>query len=298
MRPAVFRSVGLFSILAISLLFSFHRADDEFIKRLLEQFRVYNQQRPTEKVYIHTDRDAYLIGETIWLKGYIFNGNTHEADTLSRVLYVDLVDPIAKRVRLRTQLRVTNSYAPGQLFLADSLPAGTYQLRAYTNFMRNYPDAYFFTKTLTILPADGANISDGRSNGATRPDVQFLPEGGQLVAGLSSRVAFKAVNSSEQGMAIKGFVLDAKKDTVTGFASMHLGMGYFMFKPESGQHYTAFVPNADGTLATYPMPTVQEQGVVMQVDNLTNKDNVLVYLMHNKTTTDTSATLTLIAQTR
>ncbi|MFD2936824.1 TonB-dependent receptor plug domain-containing protein [Spirosoma flavum] len=298
MRPVVFRLVSLFSVLTVTLFFSFRSTDDEFIKRLLELFRVYNQQRPTEKVYIHTDRDAYLSGETIWLKGYIFNGTTHEADTLSRVLYVDLVDPLARRVRLRAQFRATNSYAPGQLLVADSLPSGTYQLRAYTNFMRNYPDAYFFTKTVTILHADDVSTNTEIAKLAARPDIQFLPEGGQLVAGLSSRVAFKAVNPSGQGISVKGFVLDAKKDTVSGFASTHLGMGYFMFKPELAHTYTAFVPLADGTLVAYPMPTVQEQGVVMQVENLTNKDNVLVYLMHNKTRTDTTARLTLSAQTR
>ena len=128
--------------------------------------------------------------------------------------------------------------------------------------------------------------------------MQFLPEGGHLVTGLTSRVAFKAVNSVGQGLAVKGFVLDAKKDTVIGFTTTHLGMGYFMLKPEPAQVYTAFVTAADGTLASYPIPAVQEQGVVMQVENLTNKDNVLVYVMHNKTITDTAATLTLVAQAR
>ena len=298
MRPAVFRLFSLFIGLIITLFFSFRRTDDEFIKRVLDQFRAYNQQRPTEKVYVHTDRDAYLIGETIWLKGYIFNGNTHEADTLSRVLYIDLVDPTARRVRLRAQLRATDSYAPGQLLLADSLPSGTYQLRAYTNFMRNYPDAYFFTKTLTILRPDDTNAREELPKVMTQPDVQFLPEGGQLVAGLTSRVAFKAVDVSGQGIAVKGFVLDTKKDTVAGFTSTHLGMGFFLFKPELSESYTTFVYRPDGTVAPYPMPAVQAKGVVMQVENLTNKDNVLVYVMHNKTGPDTTAALTLIAQAR
>ncbi|GAB3806255.1 Plug domain-containing protein [Spirosoma humi] len=289
---------GLLFFLTVSSVVSFRLYDDEFIQRLVEQFRVYTGQHPTEKVYIHIDRDAYLIGETVWLKGYIFDGKTHEADTLSKVLYVDLVDVKARRVRLRTQLRATNSYAPGQLLLPDSLPSGSYQLRGYTNFMRNYPEAYFFTKRVTILRADEPGATPRNPTVIPKPDVQFLPEGGHLVNGLTSRVAFKVVNSSGEGLAVKGFVLDTKKDTVTGFTTTHLGMGYLMLKPEATQLYTAYVTLADGTLASYPMPAVQEQGVVMQVENLTNKDNVLVYLMNNKTATDSSATLTLVAQTR
>ncbi|GAB2534487.1 TonB-dependent receptor plug domain-containing protein [Spirosoma aerophilum] len=293
-----FRVARLFSLLIVTFFISFRSDDDEFIKRLLEQFRNYSRQQPIEKVYIHTDRDTYLTGETVWLKGYIVNGNTQEADTISGVVYADLVDNNTKRVRLHTQLRATAGYAPGQFVLADSVPAGSYQLRAYTNFMRNYPEAYYFSKTLTILSTETNKINDGVQSTATRPDVQFLPEGGQLVNGLTSRVAFKVISTTGQGINTKGFVLDAKKDTVIGFSTTHLGMGYFMLKPEAVQTYTAYIYLANGTLAAYPIPAAQEKGVVMQVENQTNKDNVLVYLLHNRESSDPSANLTLIAQAK
>ncbi len=170
--------------------------------------------------------------------------------------------------------------------------------------MRNEPEAYFFSKTLTVLrPAGVAQTATAGQPSAPRPpDVQFLPEGGQLVEGLEGRVAFKAVNSSGQAVAVSGFVLDANKDTVSGFANMHGGMGFFGIKPETGQTYTAFVRLGNGSVAPYPMPAARAQGVVMQVDNLTNKDNIRVYLRHNKTAGspagDPSATMTLVAQTR
>ncbi len=308
MQPYFFRRLIPYGLVFTLFLAAFrYGADDGFGKRLIANFRAYSQERPTEKVYLQTDRDAYLIGETIWLKGYLVNGTTHESDTVSRVLYVDLVDPVASRVRLRTQLRATAGYAPGQLLLPDSLGAGKYQLRAYTNFMRNEPDAYFFTKTLTILP--GRGVTPGPPPGAAaqavqppggfaQPDVQFLPEGGQLVAGIESRVAFKAVGSSGLGVPISGFVLNRQKDTVTGFASSHLGMGFFTFKPEVGQVYTAFVEAATGTVVPYPIPAVQEQGIIMQVDNISSKEQVKVYVRHNRTSSDETAALTLLAQTR
>lgn len=300
MRPAFHRIIGLWLIVSTGFLVAFHPSDDEFLRQLLDRFRAYNEQWPTEKVYLHTDRETYLTGETIWLKGYLFNGGSHVADIVSRVLYVDVVDPIVRQVRLRLQLRATDGYAPGQLSLPDSMPAGTYQLRAYTNFMRNEPETYFFTKTLTVLRPDGpAPTGSGAATPTPRPpDVQFLPEGGQLVAGLDGRVAFKAVSASGRYTDVSGFVLDAHKDTVAGFASMHAGMGYFAIKPEAGQVYTAFVRLGDGTVAPYPMPAVQAEGVVMQVDNLTNKDNIRVYLRHTKTGGSPATAMTLVAHTR
>lgn len=298
MRPAFHRSIYPILVMSTALICAFRFSDDEFINRLIDQVQKYQQQRPIEKVYVHTDREVYLTGETIWMKGYLVTGDTHAVDSVSGVLYVDLVDPLTRRVRLRAQLRATAGYAPGQLSLPDSLAAGTYQLRAYTNYMRNFPDDYFFTRTITILRPDGLASAGSAGPTTVRPDVQFLPEGGQLVEGIDSRVAFKAVNATGRSVDVTGFVLDARKDTVIGFASTHLGMGYFALKPETGQTYTAFVRLGDGTVAPYPMPAAQAQGVVMQVDNLTNKDNVRVYVYHNKVSTDPAATMTLMAQTR
>ncbi|MBC3786070.1 TonB-dependent receptor plug domain-containing protein [Spirosoma utsteinense] len=296
------RVVFLLLLLSAGVLFAFVNNDDAFVRQLVERLQAYSEQRPIEKVYLHTDRDIYLTGETIWIKGYLFNGNSHVADTVSRVLYVELVDPAARKIRQRLQLRVTDSYAPGQLSLPDSISAGTYQLRAYTSYMRNEPDDYFYTKTLTILQPD-ASASTGSPQQKPLPrqlDVQFLPEGGQLVAGLDGRVAFKAIGSGGRSVPVSGFVLNAKKDTITGFFSLHAGMGYFAIKPEAGQTYTAFVQHANGSLDAYPIPVVKPQGIVMQVDNLTSKEYIRVYLRHNKVVeTESSATaMTLVAQTR
>lgn len=301
MHHTFYRTSSILALVALVALAAFRFANnDDFVNEVLAKFQAYNLQRPVEKVYLHTDRDTYLTGETIWMKGYVFNGNTHTADTISKVLYVDLIDPTARRVRQRLQLRSSSSYAPGQLLLPDSLASGTYMVQAYTNYMRNFPETYYFRKTLTILKADGSTASTAsKSASSDRLDVQFLPEGGQLVEGLESRVAFKALEASGRGLPVEGFVLNTRKDTITGLASTQLGVGFFTLNPEAGQTYTAFVKRlGSGQFTAYPLPDVQKEGVVMQVDNISNKDNIRVYLRHNKAITDPPATMTLFAQTR
>lgn len=291
------RTTRLLLLLAAIVFTAFrYNTNDDLIKQLLDHFHAYNHQRPVEKVYLHTDRDAYMTGETIWLKGYLFNGNTHTIDSVSRVLYVELIDPAARRVQLLAQLRTTNGFAPGQLLLPDSLLAGTYELRGYTNYMRNFSEAYFFSKPITVLRPDGKRLP--ASSVAERLDVQFLPEGGQLVDGLESRVAFKAVNALGMSVPVRGFVLNARKDTITGFSSTHLGIGFLTMKPEPGQTYTAYVSQTGGTYQAYTLPVAQPRGVVMQVDNLSNKDNIRIYIRHNRPPADSATAMTLFAQTR
>ncbi|WP_254448627.1 MG2 domain-containing protein [Spirosoma rhododendri] len=293
MRPfLVACTVG---VLALTLALVSFRVDDGFTAKLIEQLSAYMRQRPTEKVYVQTDRDVYLPGETVWLKGYLFNGINHETDSVSRVLYVDLIDPSVQKVRVRAQLRATGGYAPGQFTLSDSIPDGTYVLQAYTNFMRNYPADYYFTKTLTVLRGTTTQEPPVSRAGA-KPDVQFMPEGGALVTGVQSRVAFKAVDASGRGLSVTGYVVDASKDTLTGFTSQHLGMGFFSILPVAGQTYTAYIRTGDGPLLTYPLPAALPQGATLQVDNLSNRDKVRIFVQHNFA--GQTGAMTLIAQAR
>jgi hypothetical protein len=55
--------------------------------------------------------------------------------------------------------------------------------------------------------------------------VQFFPEGGELIIGVRSKVAFKAVNSNGLGIDVKGTVTDNEGTVVANLASQHLGMG-------------------------------------------------------------------------
>ncbi|GAB3259801.1 Plug domain-containing protein [Larkinella harenae] len=272
--------------------------DNDFPGRLAERLNAFSTAFPKEKVYVQTDRPYYTVGETIWLKGYLFDGPAHLADSVSKVLYVDLISLESQKVMVHRMLRAENGYAVGDITLGDSLAAGPYLLRAYTNWMRNFPEDYFFTKPLTLLRTD-TQPAELVSNPTTaaQPDGQFFPEGGQLITGLEGRVAFKIVSPAGKGLNAEGFVLSSSGDTVTAFSDKHLGMGYFSLKPESGQRYTAFVKLADGRTHSYKLPDARPEGYVLLVDNTTNRDNVRVFVKNNKPAS-AQGKFTLIAQSR
>lgn len=281
-------------VLCLLGLVSFTVTDDTFVDKLVERLNAYNQQYPREKVYIQTDRTSYLPGETIWLKGYLVNAANNSADSASHVLYIDLVNSAAKKVVLTANLQAIAGYASGYLNLPDSLSSGTYQFRAYTSWMRNFPNECF-TKDITLLRPDqqpAPALVD-----PTAFDVQFMPEGGQLVNGLNSRVAFKAIDATGKGIAVSGFVLNTQRDTVIGFSSQHLGMGFFTLVPEAGQTYTAHLRREGGAYKTFSLPAALPQGFVMTVDNVSNKDNVRLFISHTKPIAP-ETNVTLIAQTR
>ena len=59
---------------------------------LIATFKNYREQAYEEKVYIHTDRTFYLAGDYIWLKAYLVNGVNHQPDSLSKIVYVEVLD--------------------------------------------------------------------------------------------------------------------------------------------------------------------------------------------------------------
>lgn len=292
------RPVRVFAVLCLLVLMggAFRLADDAFVKRLISRLDNYNQRFPKEKVYVQTDRDYYLPGETVWLKGYLVDGMSHAVDSVSGVLYVELIDPAGRKLLISSQLKAVGGHAPGQIILPETLAAGSYLLRAYTGWMRNFPEEYYFSKLLMVLQPDRALPQPSVSAPAAL-DVQFLPEGGHLVEGLSSRVAFKAVDQTGRGIAINGFVLNLKNDTISGLNPEHLGMGVFKIKPEPGETYTAYVRQGTGPYTRYPLPAAQPRGYVMNVDNITNKASVRVIIANNKPA-GISGEMTLVVQVR
>lgn len=92
-------------------------------------------------------------------------------------------------------------------------------------------------------------------------DVQFFPEGGELIAGLTKKVAFKAVGSDGLGLPVAGEVVDQDNNVVASFTDMHLGMGHFTFIPQPGNSYTANVTFENKETRTYPLPPVVDAGI-------------------------------------
>lgn len=105
-----------------------------------------------EKVYLHTDNSYYTVGESLWYKAYSVYAYTNQLFDHSKILYVELLSPESKIIS-RNITNLEGGLGHGDFILADSLGVkpGTYQLRAYTNWMRNYGDDFIFKKKSKLL---------------------------------------------------------------------------------------------------------------------------------------------------
>lgn len=291
----MYRSFILVALSAVLLGANVLPWEDKWLDKLVAKFEKYQQTYPAEKAYLHLDRPYYSTGETIWFKAYLVYGISHAADSVSRVLYVDLVDKATSKVVLLKKVALNGGTGHGEMALADSLKEGEYQLRAYTQWMRNFSEDFYFHRDLRVLKSNKPVTSLPQN--ADDIDVQFMPEGGDLVEGLEGRVAFKAVNVLGKGVGVTGAVVNQANDTLAGFSTSHLGMGFFSFMPEAGQEYRIEVRKPNGQYVKYPIPKVKKEGFTVTVDNLSNKDNVRVIVRHNKPL-NPSAEMSIFVHTR
>ncbi|MFT7036212.1 MAG: TonB-dependent SusC/RagA subfamily outer membrane receptor [Cyclobacteriaceae bacterium] len=243
---------------------------DTLINELMVKFQ--NSLIYQEKAYLHLDKPFYTTGEDIWYSAYLVDGASHQRLDGSGVLYVDLIDP-AGEIVLSQNIQIKRGQGQGDMQLPEVLKTGKYILRAYTNWMINVHPDYFFIKEI--------NIYNGRDKGSSdkeiknKVSIRFFPEGGELVAGLTNRITFKAIDQSGKGVQIKGGIYDGTEKSISDIESIHLGMGGFFLNIEEGKDYYAKILH-EGEDYTFPLPVARRSGIGMQVNNRDNTIKVII----------------------
>jgi len=318
------------------------------INNVVEKVQQYFGGYPVEKVHLHFDKPYYAVGDTLWFKTYMHH-NLFDYDP-SKIVYVEVLnskDSLIQTLRIPLKDNAGN----GHLVLDPQFVSqDNYRFRAYTKWMANFDNSYFFNKIVPVgdainkklgaeivfTPEGGTKtkatvqfrdrqgnllsrrklsweaidgwdpfdkgkaetddmgriqinlniknpeyIKKGRLNvkidgdklepavegsyslqhALWDADVQFFPEGGDLLAGVPKKLAFKALSTQGRGLRIKGKILDSKKKEVAEFADLGLGMGAITFIPVAGEKYKATVTFENGEQRSYDLPEVKEEGI-------------------------------------
>jgi hypothetical protein len=321
-----------------------------------------NKLAPIEKNYLQFDKPYYATGDTIWFKAYLLNSILTASDK-SGIINIDITND-SNRVIKRYRIPAHSGLGWGNLSLneQEGFIPGTYTMHAYTNWMRNFGQEYFFTKSFNIagssengwlintqvnepagnadtvkvrlllkdinkipaanktvrlqvmagnkhlykqvmqtdyngllnvnfkVPNKAANLSiiaESTPSGekAVIPvslnlpqniDIQFLPEGGYLVAGLTAHIGFKAIGEDGRGVDISGIITRHDQKQVAEFKSLRYGIGSFDLAVQNGESYTAKVTLPGGTIKEYPLPVIKATGTVLGVKNPLQSDSLEV----------------------
>jgi hypothetical protein len=222
---------------------------------------LYGELFPQEKIHVHFDKPAYNTGETIWFKAYLYSGIVPSG--ISKNFYAELVDPSSGKILQQKIVPIFEASASGSFDLPENLNIPSVVFRAYTTWMLNFDSSFLYTKTFRILNKTAAAGSTPQA-AATR-SLKLFPEGGDLVVGLESVVAFKSVDYYGLPVEVKGTVKDNTGAVVTTFESEHDGMGKFKITPKAGATYYAEWQDDKKQVHKTPLPAAKKSGVVLSV---------------------------------
>ena len=131
--------------------------------------------------------------------------------------------------------------------------------------------------SLTVQFDDGGNVEPLVRTipiALKKLQVEFFPEGGDLIAGGANRVYFQARTTLDKPAELKGHIVDDQGKTVVPLvATLHddtkpgvnQGMGQFAITPTAGRKYQLKIDEPAGMEGTYTLPDVHEDGIVLQV---------------------------------
>lgn len=275
------------TLLILPLSLSFAWAQQDPLPDFIDLFREHQQIKPVEKVYLHLDKSEYAQAETIWIKSYLVAGAMHEPSQLSKNLYVELLTEEGELVR-RLTLKSEEGLAEASLIIPRNQAQGFYYLRAYTQWMKNQPQAYFYHKKIRILSTREEEESP-REVITQKVDLQFYPEGGDLIKGLPSKLAFEVTGLNQTGN-IKGEIIDERGTVVKEFMTQHEGRGFVAFAPTEDR----YLARLEGIDKVFDVPTVRPFGQTMTVNN-SHADLLKVNI---KSTTESEEVFYFIAHTR
>ena len=112
------------------------------ISYLISSIDSSSSRLPQEKPYLHFDKPYYAFGDTMWFKAYLLQPTSYS--TRSGILYADIANDSGKLIS-QYRLIISNGLCPGNIPLDTTIfTEGNYTLRAYTSWMRNFPEEQYW----------------------------------------------------------------------------------------------------------------------------------------------------------
>lgn len=252
----------------------------------------FGQKAENESIYVHTDKETYFPGEILWFKVYAVDTEDLTPVNKPSVAYIDLTDSRGTSVlQNKTEIGPATRNG-GSIFIPQRLSSGTYTLTGAT--LASEAGGRSFSKKITILNPF-AILDTLRVPSENTYTLRLFPEGGTLVRGIATRIAYKVSDARGKGVKASLVFPDGTQGVSNAF-----GIGSFRVTPAAGVP-GAVAPGADtpkikvilpdGQELEQPLPPVSETGYVLNAEDKGDH-----YTIHVASAGHAGETLTLVSE--
>ena len=226
-----------------------------------------------ELLYLQTDKGIYETGEDLWFKTYTLDAQSLALSDRSKTLFVEMLNA-KDSIVWQEKYPILSGIAGGHIYVNKDLKEGDYRIHAYTRFsFLNDTLRPVYPKKIRVIKSiayKGTNSPQEKDQPVAR--FSFFPEGGYLIDGIPTKVAFKALDAKGMPAKVAGRLLENGKD-ITKLESVHDGMGFVFILPIKGASYKAVL--SDGR--EFPFAEVVSSGLSVHLRKQT--DEYLEFLL-------------------
>ena len=196
---------------------------DSLIERL-------QQRESTDLLYLQTSKDVYETGEDLWFKAYQLDAQTFGLSDKSKTLYLQMISP-KDSVMWQEKYPIENGIAAGHVYVDEKLSEGDYLLQAYTrhSFYQNDTTGIISARKVKIVK-NFVYLATSRQSKDSTFRFEVFPEGGNLVSGIPTKLAFKATDGKGNPVFIEGSIYQ-NEEVLSHLKSVHNGMGSVSLTP-------------------------------------------------------------------
>ena len=264
-------------VIGLFLMFNNINAQSKDLLELKNSIEEYSAKYLPEKLYMHTDKSVYLNNDVCWFKIYTVDGFFHEPLSLNKIAYVELLD-INNQAVAQEKIELKDASGQGSIHLPINIPTGKYRLVAYTNWMKNFDPAFFFTKSISVINTQ--YVAEPIASSKINYSISIFPESGTLLKDLTNTIGFSVTNTNGQGVVSKGWIIKNNQDTIQQVSTLINGIGSYSLLINKNDEYKMVLSMPDTTIEKV-LPPSKEEGSVIQMN--TEQDSV-VTTIHAKLT--------------
>ena len=231
-----------------------------------------------ENFHLQFNKNSYLTEESIWFKGFVFDKKNTVPYMETTNVYVNLFSPSGEKLDSKLCFAKDGAFQ-GSFKLKTEYPSGTYYAQVSSNWCNNFVENESGIFSVSIVDSNGILASK-----TTNPILNFHPEGGVFLEGITNTIGVSAVDCNNNGIEISsGIVQNSKGEEIANFQTNSFGFGKFDIIQTNHEIYKiSFVYNNLKIEKSLPFP--DEIGTALSVNNYSNDTKTFVTIKTNDKT--------------
>ncbi|MDO9580274.1 MAG: hypothetical protein Q7J06_06860, partial [Bacteroidales bacterium] len=221
-KPAILIVVSI-----LLLQSSYGQVHNDMADYLKQKFLRYSEAVPREEIFLHSDREEYIAGEDLWFNIYLIDRQSFKPTLNSRIAYFELLNAENRPV-VQKRILLDKRFGPGHIVLPDTLSTGTYTIRAYTNWMKNFLPYNCFLKDITVYNTLSTKPFKGKFSTG---NINEKETGNKVAAGIINTGATLRVNNT------KPDILEIFVNTHNKFRSENNNLFYIFIQTHGNINY-------------------------------------------------------------